>query len=82
MDLARNLQTLHVHASADVQTWYVRRLGVNTVAASICADEEALTFGQRSFVVLRHLPRDRNRNRNRNRQLSVIANIETDAQTE
>ena len=32
MDLARSLQTLSVHTSADVQTWYVRtqRIGMNT----------------------------------------------------
>ena len=67
MDLAQSLQT-----------WCV----CEHVAASICADEEELTVAQRALVVFRYLPRNRNRNRNRNRQLSVIVNIETDAQTE
>ena len=49
MDVAQNLQTLGVHALADMQTWYVRTQNwYEHVAASICADEEALlTVAQR-----------------------------------
>ena len=48
MDLARSLQTLGVHAMADMQTWYVRtQTWYEHVAASICADEEVLTVAQR-----------------------------------
>ena len=48
MDLAQHLQTLGMHALADVQTWYVHtQIWYGHVVASICADEEALTFAQR-----------------------------------
>ena len=48
MDLAQSLQTLGVHALADMQTWYVRtQTWYEHEAASICADEEALTVAQR-----------------------------------
>ena len=48
MDLAQNLQTLGVHALADMQTSYVRtQTWYEHVAVSICADEEVLTVAQR-----------------------------------
>ena len=48
MDLARILQTLGVHALAEMQTWFVRTPTWNEhVAASICADEVVLTVAQR-----------------------------------
>ena len=50
MDLAQSLQTLYVHTLADMQTWYVHtQTWYEHVVASICADEEALTFAQRSL---------------------------------
>ena len=85
MDLARSLQVLGVHALADMQTWCVHtQKWYEHVAASICADEEELTVAQRHPSRKRNRNRNtnRNRNKNRNRQLSVIVNIETDAQTE
>ena len=48
MDLAKSLQTLDVHALADMQTWYVRtQTWYEHVAPSICANEEVLTVAQR-----------------------------------
>ena len=48
MDLAHSLQTMGVHALADMQKWYVRtQTWYEHVAASICADEEVLTVAQR-----------------------------------
>ena len=48
MDLAKNPQTLGVHALADMQTWFVRTLSwYEHVAAAICADEVVMTVAQR-----------------------------------
>ena len=61
------MQTLGVHALADMQTWYERKkTWYEHAVASICVDEVVLTVAQR--------PRG-NRNRKRNRQLSVIVNM-------
>ena len=47
-DLTQNLQTLGVHALADMQTSCVRtQTWYEHVAVSICADEEVLTVAQR-----------------------------------
>ena len=75
MDVAQSLQSLYVHILTDVQTytqtWYVH------VVASISADEEALTFAHRPSWYSDTYPETGTKNR----QLSVIMNIETDAQT-
>ena len=74
MDLAQSLQTWCVRT----QNWYEH------VAASICADEEELTVAQRPSWYSDTYPETETgrETENRNRQLSVIVNIETDAQTE
>ena len=71
MDLAQSLQAWY----GRTQTWYEHVVG------SIGADQEALTFAQRPSWYSRYLSRNRNRKRNSNRQLSVIVNIESDAET-